>query len=62
MGSKFYTIRFKDQIGSGSNSISIRFWTKIYLGPYHFCEELFLLKKIRSQTDRQQGSFSSTQQ
>jgi hypothetical protein len=36
MGSKFYTIRFKDQIRLGSDSISIYFWTTNYLGPYHF--------------------------
>jgi hypothetical protein len=36
MGSKFYTIRFKDRIGLGSGPIPIHFWTKIYLGSYHF--------------------------
>jgi hypothetical protein len=36
MGYKFYTIKFKDRIGLGSNHISIHFLTKIYLGPYYF--------------------------
>jgi hypothetical protein len=39
MGSKFYTIRFKDRIGLGSGPISIHFLTKIYLGPYHFVKK-----------------------
>jgi hypothetical protein len=39
MGSKFYTIRFKDRIKLGSDSISIHFLTKIYLCPYHFVKK-----------------------
>jgi hypothetical protein len=39
MGSKFYTIRFKDMIGLGSVAISIHFLTKIYLGSYHFMKK-----------------------
>jgi hypothetical protein len=31
MNSKFYTIRFKDQVGLESNFIYINFLTKIYL-------------------------------
>jgi hypothetical protein len=31
IGSKFYTIKFKDRIGLGSDSISIHFLTKINL-------------------------------
>jgi hypothetical protein len=30
MDSKFYTIKFKDQIELGSDYISIYFWTKIF--------------------------------
>jgi hypothetical protein len=36
MSSKFYIIRFKDQIILESNRISIKFLTKIYLRSYHF--------------------------
>jgi hypothetical protein len=39
MGSKFYTIKFKDQIELGSGPISIHFLTKIYLGTYHFVKK-----------------------
>jgi hypothetical protein len=39
MGSKFYTIRFKDRIGLGSGLISIHFLAKIYLEPYHFMKK-----------------------
>jgi hypothetical protein len=39
MGSKFYTIRFKDRIGIESGPISIIFWTKICLGPYLFVKK-----------------------
>jgi hypothetical protein len=39
MGSKFYTIRFKDLIGLGSGPISIYFLTIKYLGPYHFVKK-----------------------
>jgi hypothetical protein len=39
MCSKFYTIRFKDRVELGSVPISIHFWTKIYLGPYHFVKK-----------------------
>jgi hypothetical protein len=39
MGSKFYTITFKDRIGLGSGSISIHFLTNNYLGRCHFVKK-----------------------
>jgi hypothetical protein len=35
MSSKFYIIKFKNQIELGLSHISIYFRTKIYLGPYN---------------------------
>jgi hypothetical protein len=39
MDFKFYTIRFKNQVGLKSDFISIYFWTKIYLELYHFVKK-----------------------
>lgn len=39
MSSKFYTIKFKDRIELGSDSIFIHFLTKIYLGPCQFVKK-----------------------
>jgi hypothetical protein len=38
-GSKFYTTKFKDRIGLGSDPISIHFRTKIYLESYYFVKK-----------------------
>jgi hypothetical protein len=59
MGSKFCTIRFKDQIGLGSGHISIHFLTKKLFRALPFYEESF---GSRSITTPSLGSLSNSSQ